>query len=472
MDLRAAPLRWTFRPPSLAAGRGGDRYLVVLGAVLLGYAVMGRGFAYLGVPPLYVGEATLALGLTALLAMRGASWAGLPGPMGWLAVLVLAVAVRAAAGVPEWGLDAVRDAMLVGYAGFAFVAGGLVLERPERLRDLVVRYRWLVWAVVLAAWPLHFLDRFAPMTYPTWPWAPTVEVVETKPGDLLVHLAAITAALLVGLARARTALLVALVVGVAALVVTSRAGMLAFVVGMGAYALWRPAGARAGRLLYVGAVVVALGVAFGSSGVAVNGTRTLSAEQVVENVKSIAGQSDDPALRGTADWRLRWWSEIVGYTVGGEHFLLGKGFGVNLATADGFQVYEDESLRSPHNSHFTVLARGGVPLFLLWLVVQGLWLRTVARARRRARRQGQDGWAAFFTVCAVFGLAAVVNASFDVYLEGPMGGVWFWTVFGLALAGARLQETHPALLDGLVESRAPTPRPPSAPWSWSRPPAR
>ena len=471
MNLSApTPSSWTFRPPAATAGRGGDRYLAVLGWVLVGYAVMGRGFAYLGVPPLFVGEAVLAVGVAVVLATRRTvAW---PRPMGWLAALALVVAVRAAAGVPTWGLAAARDGMLVGYAGFAFVVAGLVLERPERLRALVVRYGRVVWLVGVVAWPLHFAVRFLPDLFPTWPWAPDVTVVQTKPGDLLVHLTGATAFVVAGFGRGRTALLVGVVAGVGTLVVTSRAGMLAFAVGMGVVVLWRPSVARAGRLVYLGALVLVLAVSSYQTGVPLDGTnRTLSVEQIVDNVRSLVGRSDNPALQGTAEWRLEWWGQIVGYTFGGEHFLAGKGFGVNLATADGFQVYEDESLRSPHNSHLTVLARGGVPLFALWLLVQGLWAAAVARAWRRARRAGQAGWAAFFTVTAAFWAAATVNGSFDVYLEGPMGGVWFWTVFGLALAGARLQETHPDLLDGLTE---PSPRPPAPapPWTWRRPAAR
>jgi hypothetical protein len=30
-------------------------------------------------------------------------------------------------------------------------------------------------------------------------------------------------------------------------------------------------------------------------------------------------------------------------------------------------------------------------------------------------------------------LALFVNASFDVYLEGPVGGIWFWSVFGVGI---------------------------------------
>ena len=47
----------TSRPTSL-----GDRYLLLLLGVLLGYAFIGRGFAYLGLPPLYVGEMALLTG--------------------------------------------------------------------------------------------------------------------------------------------------------------------------------------------------------------------------------------------------------------------------------------------------------------------------------------------------------------------------------------------------------------------------
>lgn len=472
METRPAPLpAWTFSPPALTASRVGDRYLVVLGAVLVGYALMGRGFAYLGVPPLFVGEAVLGLGVVALLAARRMPGQALPRPAGWLLVLALVVAVKAALGVPRWGLDAVRDAMIVGYAGFALVVGGLLLERPERLRALVVRYRGFVVFAVAGAWTLHFAARFLTDLVPVWPWTPDVRVIETKPGDLLVHLATVTTFLLVGLGRARTGVLVLLAAGVGALVVTSRGGMVAYAIGMGVYVLWKPRGARAGRLLYVAALLAVLAVAVDSTGVFVNDARTLSVEQIVENVKSLAGASDDAALKGTTEWRLQWWTKIVGYTFGGEYFLTGKGFGINLANADGFRVDEAGALRSPHNSHLTVLARGGVPLFALWVAIQGLWGWTVAGARRRAKRAGQDAWVGFFTVCAVFWLAALVNGSFDVYLEGPMGGVWFWTVFGVGLAGARLQVTHPDLLAGLD---APPARPasPAPPWAWRSPRSR
>src|SRR4051812_7566548 len=48
-----------------------DRFLLALAIALLGYALAGRGFAYIGLPPLFVGEALLGAGVLVLLATPG-----------------------------------------------------------------------------------------------------------------------------------------------------------------------------------------------------------------------------------------------------------------------------------------------------------------------------------------------------------------------------------------------------------------
>lgn len=35
--------------------------------------------------------------------------------------------------------------------------------------------------------------------------------------------------------------------------------------------------------------------------------------------------------------------------------------------------------------------------------------------------------------------AFMVNASFDVFLEGPQGGIWFWCLFGFGIALIEVQ---------------------------------
>src|SRR5687768_7142524 len=64
-------------------------YLNLLGVVLAGYALFGRSVAYLGVPPMYIGEIMLGLGLVALL-VSGAFWPLVRLPQTWLVIALAA----------------------------------------------------------------------------------------------------------------------------------------------------------------------------------------------------------------------------------------------------------------------------------------------------------------------------------------------------------------------------------------------
>lgn len=162
--------------------------------------------------------------------------------------------------------------------------------------------------------------------------------------------------------------------------------------------------------------------------------RPATIDQIIENIASIFAPTSDEGLEGTKRFRLRWWTAIVNYTVFGEHFWTGKGFGINLADADGFQANEDQSLRAPHNSHMTALARMGVPGFLLWLLLQGAFGVGLVRAVWRSRRSRDFALAAVGAWVLAYWVAMMVNTSFDPYLEGPQGGIWFWSLFGLGIA--------------------------------------
>jgi O-antigen ligase len=139
-----------------------------------------------------------------------------------------------------------------------------------------------------------------------------------------------------------------------------------------------------------------------------------------ENASSIFNPNAEGTLNDNKVWRLVWWAKIIDYTFGGEYFVAGKGLGMSLA-ADDVPGAEDADLRSPHNFHMTVLARYGVPFFMLWLV----WLYLHFR---RIRKKGLDPLSLMLLVIS---LAFVFNSSFDVYLEGPMGAFPFWTFIGL-----------------------------------------
>jgi O-antigen ligase len=96
-------------------------------------------------------------------------------------------------------------------------------------------------------------------------------------------------------------------------------------------------------------------------------------------------------------------------------------------------VKRDRSLRSPHNGHLTILARTGVPGFALWIVfllAHGFALLQGARASQLA---GDSLRSRLLLWALAYWLAATINGAFDVYLEGPQGGIWFWSIVGIGL---------------------------------------
>jgi len=161
-------------------------------------------------------------------------------------------------------------------------------------------------------------------------------------------------------------------------------------------------------------------------------SREFSVEQLSDSLGSVIGVSERLDLEGTKSWRLKWWGEIRDYTVYGPFFWQGKGYGINLADSDGFQVgTRDEPLRSPHNSHLTFLARSGVPGFVLWILLQGFWAAAMFWSYIKAAQRQMALWSALFSWLMAYWLAFVVSASFDVFLEGPMAGIPFWSLFGM-----------------------------------------
>ena len=165
--------------------------------------------------------------------------------------------------------------------------------------------------------------------------------------------------------------------------------------------------------------------------------RSVGPDQIISGFESIIGRSEVGNLDGTKLWRLKWWDAIVGYTIDGPYFWTGKGFGVNLAEDDGFMVGQEfggPPLRSPHSAHMTVLARAGVPGLVLWVATGVAWVGTLLWTMIIARSRGDLQWANLFLWIACYGVAIVVDSSFDVALEGPMLGIWFWCLFGLGIA--------------------------------------
>jgi len=416
----------------------------VLLVVLAGYALLGKGFAYLGVPPLFVGEVALAIGVFSLLvlAVLGRWQVGAYRPPLLLATLLAFMtwqAARTAPYVPIYGLDAVRDGALWGYATFALCIAALV---PRKAIDRIVAgygkmiVPYLLWSPIALA----MIRWGAPI--PKVPGSPE-PLLMLKAGDVGVHLGGIGAFLLIApggashLARRLHGWLPWLLwwTGWFVVAATNRAGALAAMIGIGIATVWS-LNARVIRFAAMAVLIVGV-LALTGANVRFRGGE-LSVSYVATSLASIVGRDSQaesgPDLQSTKRWRLEWWQDIVSYTVGGPHFWAGKGYGVNLATDDG-RGGAVTTLRSPHNATMTILARSGVPGLGLWLLFLAVLAWSLVKTIVSAGASSADRR---FAVWALAYLAAfLANSSFDVYLEGPMGGIWFWTLVGVCLIRIR-----------------------------------
>jgi hypothetical protein len=195
-----------------------------------------------------------------------------------------------------------------------------------------------------------------------------------------------------------------------------------------------------GKVVLIGVVLTAVFFALDLDFNIRDTPRKVSPQQLLANLQSIVGSGPQEQLGGTKAWRLDWWNNIIGYTLFGEYIWTGKGFGINLADDDGFlQAGTEPPLRSPHNGHLTILARAGIPGLVLWTLLQGTFAVSLLRAYVHARRARREWWARIDLWIVSYWLAFMVNVAFDVFLEGPQGGIWFWSVFGFGLAALEEQ---------------------------------
>jgi hypothetical protein len=431
----------------------GDRYLAFLGIVLLGYALMGKGFAYLGVPPLYMGEIAFLTGIVVFLRSGAFSGALTTLPALLLAALMAWVLARTIPYAGLYGLDAMRDSVLVIYGCFSFIVIGLLLEDARRI-NTVLRYYGIMLmsfpAIPVGFWFTKYWVDYIPHLFGPVP------IVEIGASAVGTHLAGAMVFVLVGYRKVSVIWVLVWFATLALVSATNRGATLAVVVPVtiAMLALGRYRLLLATVVVTVGtfAALLTIESALGQYEEAKDSIdRPVSAHQIVENAMSIIGQAGHQT-EGTKRWRLNWWDIIINDTIHGPNFWTGRGFGLNLADADGFAGTSDRHnprppTRSPHNAHMTMLARAGIPGLVLWTLVLVSWFATMTRATLTARARGHDRWAELFIFVFCYEAAILINATFDVTLEGPMQGIWFWCLFGFGLGSVMIYRAQP--FDGL-----------------------
>jgi hypothetical protein len=426
-------------------------WLTFLCLNLLGYALLGRGWAHLGVSPIFVGELALFSGVVSFLLWG--SWRGIFDlPAVWFLLLLQAWgSCRTLPYLSTYGAEALRDAVIWGYSAFALLVFAAILAQPERLAALFHSFQKFAYVFVLCIPLVWFTARVYPRPIiPHLPWA-NVAVIHPKAGDIMVHSAGILAFWVAGFGGAVRPVWVLLLTFSVVLVGTfDRAGLLSVLAVFAVCFFLRPGNRSLWQMLAIGVCGLLL---FAASNIHVqmpNRDREVSFDQLVANVTSTVAGSNSVDLDGTKQWRLDWWHDILQYTLDGKYFWDGKGFGVNLADEDGYQVEDDASLRDPHNGHLNMLARAGVIGFTLWVLVQLSWACSLLGSFLRSHIQGDRRWTSVFLFLLAYWMAFMINTTFDVFLEGPMGGIWFWTVYGVGLAASWLHKHRPGVLENLA----------------------
>ncbi|MDH3702322.1 MAG: O-antigen ligase family protein [Alphaproteobacteria bacterium] len=422
--------------------------LSVLGLLLAGYAFFSKGFAYFGFSPFFIGEIVLVALLAGVLLTRY-DLRFFRSPIVTLILLFVLWQVIAIMAGPKYSLmDTLRDSVVWGYAAFAFIAAALLYGTGNIEKSISWYGRVLPWFVVWA--PLGYVLYIKTIGLTPVHAGTRVPMLLLKTGDFGVHLAGAATFLALGLHRRfplRKGKQVvfqemfwwsAIAAGVIAAGSRNRGGMLSVMMALLVVTVLKPNN-RLKNFLIPGLIIVSLFSIFDVR-IPLGGGREISMDQVTNNVASIFTESQEQSLSGTAEWRLEWWQSIIDDTVFGKDFWFGRSYGVNLAEVDGFA--DATQNRSPHNAHLTILARSGMPGLAIWLILIGTIYYVLLKCYLQCLRTNREYLGNINLWIMGYLTAFLVNSSFDVFLEGPQGGIWFWSLVGFAIAVTYTQQAQ------------------------------
>lgn len=323
-------------------------------------------------------------------------------------------------------IDVIRDSFVFQYGWFVFIVFLFKEEQAQVWKKIITIYTWFPIFGLLNFFFQNFVvdaDLFKPFG--------DISFILYKYGDMGVHLLISSLVLLVfqqkRSIRFQTVMAILILFNLLILTAYSRSGMLAYILGVLVYIVLSNEAYIKTRVKqytkYLPLLLMIVVPIYASVKVQENFQgRKVGIEQVTQNVGSFVGASKDANLEDNKLWRLVWWAKILDYSFSPSYFFQGKGLGMSLSETDEV-VSEEAEVRSPHNFHLTVMARFGVPIFCIWL----FWLFILYKPMFKRHLDAKT-----LLISTVL-LAFMVNASFDVFLEGPMGAFPFWTWVGLLL---------------------------------------
>jgi hypothetical protein len=321
-------------------------------------------------------------------------------------------------------LNVLRDSLAFQYAWFAIILYFFKNEHEFIWEKIIQIYKWVPLVLLLNT----FLFYFVFLNLPPINIFGNENIIIYKNGDKAVHLLVSTILMfLYAHTYSKKWLIINTVlisINLIVLFALSRSGTVSYILALFCFFIFskeKILNDTLSKLLKFVPIIILVGIGIFIT-LDIQGDsqgRTISFSQITDNFSSLVSSDIDGSLSDNKVWRLVWWAKLVNESFTLQHFFVGKGLGMSLAGNDLYNP--DEALRSPHNFHLTILARFGYIVFIAWLY----WLISIFKPLFTRKLAGKP-----LALTAIL-LAFVINGSFDVFFEGPMGAFPFWTFVGL-----------------------------------------
>ena len=395
-------------------------YIKIYFLVLLLYVFFNKGVAYS-----YMAELLLVAGILILFINRKNLELGLNNKQIFVGIFIFISFIFIIAGVFQYHiLNVFRDSLAFQYAWFAFIIYFFKNEYDFIWQKIIQIYKWVPLALFLNFILFYFVFLYLP---PINIFG-NQNIIIYKNGDKSVHLLISTILMFLYTEKYSRKWLIAntilIVINFLILLSLTRSGSVAYIISLFSFFFFSKVKIlnESLRILlkYVPIFMVlgmGLFITLDIQGDAQG--RTISLSQITDNFSSIVSSDIDGSLTDNKVWRLVWWAKLVNESFTIQHFFIGKGLGMSLAGNDILNT--DDNLRSPHNFHLTILARFGYFVFIAWI----FWLVSLFKPLFTRKLIGKT-----LAITSIL-LAFIINGSFDVFFEGPMGAFPFWTFVGL-----------------------------------------
>ena len=395
-------------------------YIKLYFLVLLLYVFFNKGVAYS-----YMAEILLLAGIFILFINRKQFEIGLDRKQIISGIFLIVSFLYILIGVFQYSIfNVLRDSLAFQYAWFAFIIYFFKNEYNFIWQKIIQIYKWAPLVILLNFFLFYFIFLYLP---PINIFG-NQNIIIYKNGDKSVHLLISTILMFLYTEKYSRKWLIAntilIVINFLILLAFTRSGSVAYIFALFSFFLFskeKILNESLRKLLKYVPIIMIIGmglfIAIDIQGDAQG--RTISLSQITDNFSSIVSSDIDGNLAENKVWRLIWWAKLVNESFTLPHFFVGKGLGMSLAGNDISNT--DDNLRSPHNFHLTILARFGYIVFITWII----WLVSLFKPLFTRKLVGKN-----LAITSIL-LAFIINGSFDVFFEGPMGAFPFWTFVGL-----------------------------------------